>query len=285
MTSPNKRVRGRPRAFSDKTEQNTIKALDRALGILSELAQTDSLSLSELSDRSGEAAATVYRALATFEKHEIVHLDPKTQLWRIGPGAFRIGSRFLRQNNLLEHSQPIMRQLMQATNETANLGMENRDQVLFVSQVETHETIRAFFAPGTLSAMHSSGIGKALLAEYPEERVIGILNRRGLERFTDQTITDPEQMLDELAVTHARGYAFDNEERTDGMRCVAAAVFDPFGNPIAGLSVSGPSFRLPINATRDLGELVKQAAADLTAAIGGRAPGREPEREPGPTSR
>lgn len=272
MNTPNKRVRGRPRAFTDKTEQNTIKALDRALGILNELAQTDSLSLSELSDRSGEAPATVYRALATFEGHEIVHLDPRTQLWRIGPGAFRIGSRFLRQNNLLEYCQPIMRQLMQSTNETANLGMENRDQVLFVSQVETHDTIRAFFAPGTLSAMHSSGIGKALLAEYSEERAAGILERRGLERFTDQTITDPVQMQRELAETRKRGYAFDNEERTEGMRCVAASVFDPFGNPIAGLSISGPSFRLPINATRELGERVKQAAKDLTAAIGGRVP-------------
>ncbi len=276
MSDNHKRVRGRPRAFDDKNEQNTIKALDRALAILGELSQADSLSLSELADRSDQAPATVYRVLATFESHEMVRLDPRSQLWRIGPGAFRIGSRFLRQNNLLEYSQPIMRRLMQATNETANLGIENRDQVLFVSQVETHQTIRAFFPPGTLSAMHASGIGKALLAEYRPDQAAGILERRGLERFTDQTITDPEAMADELARTRKRGYSFDDEERTTGMRCIAAAVFDPFGSPIAGLSVSGPSFRLPINATQELGALVKQAAAELSAAIGGRAPGASP---------
>ena len=211
MEETEKRSRGRPRALDSKSEQNTIKSLDRSLGILTELSEVGSLSLSELSDRTQQAAATVYRSLATFEKHEIVRLDPKTQLWRIGPGAFRIGSRFLRQNNLLEYCQPIMRELMQATDETANLGIENRDQVLFVSQVETHQTIRAFFAPGTMNPMHSSGIGKALLAEYPQERVEGIVDRMGLERFTPHTVTDPDKLTAELAITRKRGFSFDNE--------------------------------------------------------------------------
>lgn len=270
MDEIEKRTRGRPRAFDSKSEQNTIKSLDRALGILSELSEIDSLSLSELADRTDQAAATVYRSLATFEKHEMVRLDPKTQLWRIGPGAFRIGSRFLRQNNLLECCQPIMRELMQATDETANLGIENRDQVLFVSQVETHQTIRAFFAPGTMNPMHSSGIGKALLAEYSPERVAGIVERMGLERFTPLTVTEPDKLEDELRLTKKRGYSFDNEERTPGMRCVAAAVFDPFGVPIAGLSISAPSFRVQENAVPELGALVKKAAMDLTLAIGGK---------------
>lgn len=269
MNDAVKRTRGRPRAFHDKTEQNTIKALDRGLSILSELSAADSLSLSELADRTGEAPATVYRSLATFEAHEMVQLDTRTQLWRIGPGAFRIGSRFLRQNNLLEYCQPIMRDLMLATNETANLGIENNDRVLFVSQAETHQTIRAFFAPGTLSPMHSSGIGKALLAEYTKERVQNIVASQGLERFTDNTITDPDQLYAELETTRKRGFSFDDEEKTEGMRCIAAAVFDPYGTPIAGLSISGPSFRVPRNATREIGTLVKSAAMELTRAIGG----------------
>lgn len=273
MAELEKRSRGRPRAFHDKTEQNVIKSLDRALHILSELSAHDSLSLTELSDNAGEAPATVYRSLATFEAHDIVRLDPRTQLWRIGPGAFRIGSRFLRQNNLLEYGQPIMRNLMQATDETANLGIENNGRVLFVSQAETHQTIRAFFPPGSLNPMHSSGIGKALLAEYSTARVTDIVNRVGLQRFTDSTITDPEKLTEELARTKKRGFSFDNEERTEGMRCVAAPVFGPYGNPIAGLSISGPSFRVPENAVHELGALVKQAAQELTNAIGGDSTG------------
>ncbi|MDU8927082.1 IclR family transcriptional regulator [Alisedimentitalea sp. MJ-SS2] len=269
MTESSKRSRGRPRAFHDKTDQNTIKSLDRALAILATLSETDSLSLSELADRANQPAATVYRVLTTFARHDIVNLNNQTQLWRIGPGAFRIGSRFLRQNNLLENCRPIMHTLMLATNETANLGVENRDQVLFVSQSETHQTIRAFFPPGTRNPMHSSGIGKALLAEFPPDRVAGIVERMGLQRFTDNTITDPNSLSEELEKTRQQGYAFDDEERTEGMRCVAAAVFDPFGNPVAGLSVSGPSFRVPRNAVPELGARVKAAANDLTHAIGG----------------
>ncbi len=272
MDEASKRARGRPRAFHDKTEQNTIKSLDRALGILAELSTSDNLSLSELADRSDQPVSTVYRALTTFAQHDMVSLNPQTQLWRIGPGAFRIGSRFLRQNNLLEQSRPIMQKLMQATNETANLGIENHDQVLFVSQVETHQTIRAFFPPGTRNPMHSSGIGKALLAEYSLEHVAGIVERVGLQRFTANTITDPKELTEELSRTRERGFSFDDEERTDGMRCVAAAIYDPFQVPIAGLSVSAPTFRVPKNAIHELGGLVANAAKNLTEAIGGHPP-------------
>jgi len=269
MSESPRRARGRPRAFHDKTEENKIKALDRSLSILTDLSKADSLTLSELSERTGEAPATVYRALITFADHEIVQLDTTTQLWRIGPGAFRIGSRFLRRNNLLEHSRPILRKLMQATNETANLGVENHDQVLFVSQEETHQTIRAFFPPGTLSPMHSSGIGKALLAEYPPERVLAIIQSMGLTHFTNNTITDPEGLKEDLATIRRRGYSFDNEERTEGMRCVAAVVKGPYGGAVAGISISAPTFRLPENRVHEIGNLVVQAAADLTRVLGG----------------
>lgn len=264
-----RRARGRPRAWSDTSGQNVIKSLDRGIEVLERLSERGGSTLSELASELGQPAASVYRALFTFETRGLVDFDPATQTWNIGAGAFLIGSRFLRRSSLAEQSRPVLRALMQTTGETANLGIERDGQVLFVSQVETHAAIRAFFPPGTLSPMHASGIGKALLAQMPPARVDEIVARHGLKRFTDTTLTDPTTLTADLTATRTRGYAIDAEEKNDGMRCIAAPIFDMHGEAVAGVSVSGPTSRLPENALPALGREVVHAAQKITEGIGG----------------
>lgn len=265
------RGRGRPRAWQDKTEQNTLKSLDRAMQVFDHLSQFPGQTLSQLSADLSQSPATVYRILVTLEGRRLVEFDPAGQLWHIGPQAFVIGARFLRRTSLVDRARPIMRRLMEATGETANLGVVQGASVLFVSQVETPATIRAFFPPGTLSPLHASGIGKALLAEMDAARRDPILLRGDLEVFTPHTLATPSALCADLEQIRRRGYALDNEEKTLGMRCIAAAVFDVHGEAAAGISVSGPASRM------DAADLTRQAAAvmaaaqDLTAALGGPA--------------
>ncbi|MBN2906740.1 MAG: IclR family transcriptional regulator [Rhodobacteraceae bacterium] len=270
MTQP--RPRGRPRAFHDKTEQNTVRSLDRAMGLLRTLSETNGLTLSELAERTDQSAATVYRVLITLQGHEIVEFEEGAQRWHVGPGAFRVGSGFMRRTNVADRSRGAMQALMRATGETANLGVENRDEVLFLTQVETHEAIRAFFPPGTRSPMHVSGIGKALLAYYPQDRVTAIVADKGLAGFTTLSITSQASLARDLARTRERGFAIDDQERAEGMRCVAAPIFNAHGEPIAGLSVSGPAFRMALSDATRIGQEVRAAADLVTAAIGGVTP-------------
>lgn len=270
MTEP--RRRGRPRAFHDRTEQNTIQALDRALVILEALAETPAAGLSALAQRLGQSPATVYRVLTTLQTHGMAELDPVTQGWSVGPGAFLVGSAFLRRTSVVERARPHLRALMEATGETANLGIAQGDRVLFLAQVETHASIRAFFPPGTQSPLHASGIGKALLAAFEPERLEAYVARADLARFTAATLTDAAALRDDLAAARARGWALDNEERNEGMRCVAAAVIDAFGEPVAGLSVSGPTARLPAPALERIGAQVREAAASLSRGLGAAPP-------------
>ncbi len=269
---PAPRTRGRPRAFSDKTDQNTVQSLDRALGLLAVLAGSPGLTLSDLAARSGQSPATVYRALVTLQLHGMVEVEEAGQLWHIGAGAFRVGSAFLRRTKVVERARGPMDALMRETGETANLGVEMRDEVLFLAQVETHEAIRAFFAPGTKGPMHVSGIGKALLAWYPPDRVRGIVARQGLAGFTPRSLTDADALLADLAQARVHGYALDDEERAPGMRCIAAPIFNMHGEPVAGLSVSGPAFRMDPDRYARIGEAVAAAAQAVTEATGGRAP-------------
>jgi IclR family acetate operon transcriptional repressor len=266
------RPRGRPKSFNDKTDQNRVQALDRGMVLLRRLSDSPGMTLSELAAAEGEAPATVYRVLMTLQSHGIVESEEPGQIWHVGGGAFRIGSAFLRRTKVVERARQPMDRLMRDTGETANLGIESRDEVLFLSQVETHEAIRAFFAPGTKSPMHVSGIGKALLAWYAEDRARKILARQGLKGFTALSITSEETLFDDLTKTRERGYAVDDQERAEGMRCVAAPIFNAHAEPVAGLSVSGPAFRLPLSATERIGSLVRAAADEVTLATGGVRP-------------
>ena len=265
-----RRTRGRPRGWDDKTDQNTIKSLDRAMEVFEYLSGTQGRSLTALAQDLGQSPATVYRILITLEGRGLVELDTSEQLWHVGPRAFVIGARFLRRTSLAERARPILRALMEETGETANLGIEKGGMVLFLSQVETHESIRAFFPPGTLSQMHASGIGKALLAQMDERRLarwfIGNPVREG---FTDKTIVREDDLKRELQRIQDRGFAVDGEERNLGMRCIAAPVFDLNREAIAGISVSGPTSRIGTAEIENLSVAVMRAGNELSIAIGG----------------
>lgn len=270
MTEAAKRGRGRPKAFTPVPEQTTVQALDRALVILKALAAAEGgLSLTEIAEATGQAPATVYRVLSTFAAHGIVETQTARQLWFVGPEAFRIGSAFVGRSGLVEHARRVMRELMAQTGETANLAVADGAQVIFLSQVETHHPIRAFFRPGTRGPIHAAGIGKALLACYPAEEVDRLLGPGPFEVYTARTLSDRAALDADLAAIRARGWAMDDEERTLGMRCVAAPIFNEFREAVAGVSISGPTVRVTPERAASIGAQVRAAADRVTRATGG----------------
>jgi IclR family acetate operon transcriptional repressor len=262
MEQAEKRQRGRPRAFSPSPDAGPVQSLDRALRILAIVARA--------SDQSGIAAATAYRMLTTLEAHGMVEFDRTEQLWSIGVETYRMGSAFLRGRKIVDRARVVMQDLMEKTGETANLGLAEDDCVVFVTQVETHQAIRAFFRPGTRTAFHASGIGKAVLSHMDPERVAMLIDRLGLETYTDRTVATLPELMRDLAEARVRGWAVDDEERNLGMRCVAAAVFNEHGEPVGGVSVSGPTVRVTPERLAQIGPVVRDAAAEVTTMIGGR---------------
>ncbi len=272
-----RRSRGRPKAWDDKTEQNTIKSLDRAMEVLDHLSTLPGATLSELAGDLDQSAATVYRILVTLEGRGLVEFSADGQLWHVGPRAFLIGARYLRRTSVVDRARPILRSLMTDTGETANLAVARDGNVVFVSQVECHNSIRAFFPPGTVSPMHASGIGKALLAEMTPDALDAHLRSNTLEVFTEHTIVDPIQLRDEMQAIRHRGYSIDDQEKNLGMRCIAAPVFNWQGDAVAGLSVSGPSSRITDAEIPALAEAVRQSAVQLSTALGAELPATGPK--------
>lgn len=262
------RKRGRPRGSGRMLTEDKggVRALDRALDLLDLLAEGQGLTLSEIATRMSLAPSTVHRVLTTLAARHVVASDPVTQAWHVGPTAFRHGMAFMRRSGLIDRSRPLLRGLMEFTGETANLGIRNGDAVLFLGQVETHQTIRAFFPPGTRSPLHSSGIGKALLAYARPDALRSFLREVELTPFTEHTLTGAQELMDDLAEIRKRGYSIDNEERTLGMRCIGAPVFDMMGEAVAGISVSGPVNRMSEDRIAVIGAELARAARELSLA-------------------
>ena len=238
------------------------------MAVLEHLSTQSGATLTELATDLDQSKATVYRILATLEARGLVELDPESQAWHVGPGAFLIGAKYLRRTSVVHRARPILRTLMEETGETANLAVARENHVMFVSQSECHHSVRAFFPPGTQSPMHASGIGKALLAEMGEGALDAYLANTSLEAFTPFTITDSDALRNALGRIRADGYAVDEQEKTMGMRCIAAAVYNWNDEAVAGISVSGPTSRVGEADIPRLADAVTRAATALSLGLG-----------------
>ena len=243
--------------------------MERGLLVLQALSREGQLSLTDLSLKVGVPTSTAHRILTTLEKHGFTDLDDVTNEWSVGIESFRVGNAYLARTNLIECSRKAMRDLMEATGETANLAIAEGGDVVFISQVESHNPVRAFFRAGTRGPMHCSGIGKAMLANMLRRDVEKILQLKGCPEFTAKTLVTPSDLFADLETTRDRGWALDDEERYNGMRCIASSIFNSFGEPVAGISVSGPTVRFPDSMLSVIGPQVHKAAQEITALIGG----------------
>lgn len=253
-------------------QAGSVQALDRGLTLLSIIAEADGLSLTTIAQRAGIAASTAHRILMTLKAAGFVQSDEARGGYLIGVKAFKVGSAFLRNRKLVDVGRGIIRQLMETSGETASIAIEKDDFVVFISQMESHNAIRAFHRPGARSQLHASSLGKAILAALPDEAVLKKLHRVGMQKFTEYTIVDPAALLADLAVSRKRGWTIDNEERGEGMRCVGAAVYNEYGEVMGAISVSGPLVRMTDERLGELGPMVKRAAAEITEGIGGIIP-------------
>lgn len=271
--TPIARKRGRPPGPNSRAGDGRNQSLSRALALLERLSGApDGLSLTDLSYRLGMPAATVHRLLSTFEEFDFVEQDAEQGLWFVGLKAFTVGNAFVHRRDFVASARPHMHALVELCGETVNLGVIDDGEAVFISQVESREVMRMIVRLGSRSPIHASGVGKALLANLPEQRVARILQRRGLQRYTERSIDNPAQLRDELQQIRQLGYALDDEEHAVGLRCVAAAIFDENGQALAAISLSGPKARITDDRLNELGIAVRRTADEITRALGGYRP-------------
>src|SRR5262245_57034340 len=198
-----------------------IRAIERAVGILNAFStEQPELGVSASAGQLGLRKSTVHRFLVSLEAGGLVERNPRTSRYRLGLRIFELGGLVLQQMNLWDEALPFLEGLVHESGETGHLAVLDGGEAIYIEKVEARRALRIPSAIGRGYPAHATSLGKVLLADLPRERVEQIVAERGLAAFTPHTITDPEALEAELERIRALGYAVDNEEYDEGLRCI-----------------------------------------------------------------
>jgi DNA-binding IclR family transcriptional regulator len=246
-----------------------IQAIERAVSILNAFSMDDpELGVTELADRLGLHKSTVHRFMVNLDAAGLVERNARTGRYRLGLHVFELGALVMQQMNLWDEALPFLEGLVHDTGETGHLAVLDGGEAIYIERVEARRALRVPSAIGRGYPAHATNLGKVLLADLPRERVEAIIAERGLAAYTSQTITDPAELEADLELIRRRGYAVDNEEYDEGLRCIGAAVRDHSGHVVAALGIGGPVTRITPERVEELGGLVMTAARGLSRRLG-----------------
>ena len=245
-----------------------LRLIDRTVATLHCLASERSgLGSTELAAVVGISKGTAHRLLCSLADHRLVQQDPLTKRYRLGLGLFELGNQVLVHLQPVEVAKPFLERLVEETGETANMAVMDDGMALYVAKVECSFSIRIGSMVGIRQPCHCTGLGKVLLAYHADGTAL-VVREQELPRKTRRTITDAGRLRQELAVVTERGYALDDEEFEDGLRCIAAPVTDHTGAMIAAVSVSGPTARITDDVLDEYTGRVVSVARDISSALG-----------------
>jgi len=223
--------------------------------------------------------ASAHRLLRELVELSALTFDPDTRKYRGGLLLARIGASITGQYDLRTMARPFLQALHNEFGHVATLGIRNDDTGIYIDKIEaTDFGLRLHSEIGKRFPLHCTAMGKVLLSHADSPVIRRVLNRK-LEAFTGNTITSSTQLRKELQQIRAQGYAVDNEEHAVGLRCVAATIYDEHGEPLAAISISGPSSRILDRRVTELGLMVAHTAAQMTEAMGGRMPTQQTNKE------
>jgi DNA-binding IclR family transcriptional regulator len=222
--------------------KNPIKSTETTFRIVEGLQALDGSGVSELADHTGLPRSTVHNYLSTLEQEEyVVNNDGQ---YEVGIRFLELGAYARNRRQIYGIAKPEVSRLAEETGELANLLIEEHGRGTYLQRVRGEEAVQVEAHVGTRVSLHSTALGKSILAHLPESRVEEIIEIHGLEPTTPKTVTDRGELLEQLAEIRDRGYAVDDEERLEGLRCVAAPILSNENRVLGAVSVSGPSHRI-----------------------------------------
>src|SRR5882762_7559770 len=246
-----------------------VQVLDRALAALEILANRDGeCSLVDLCKEMKLHKSTVHRLAMVLEQHRLVDKNPDTGRYRLGLRLFEFGSKAIAALDLRARARPYLDLLQRQFGETVFFCILDDGQVFYMEKVESQQSVRTACTVGSRAPAYCTAVGKAMLAELTEKEVDDVIRRWGLKAVTANTIRTATALKAELKAVRSRGYAIDDEEKEEGLRCVSAAVRGHSGKLVAAMSVSGPAFRIPKERIPEIGRVMMQAAGELSKELG-----------------
>jgi DNA-binding IclR family transcriptional regulator len=243
---------------------NMVGAVERAIDVLDAIATLEGATATEIADHLGMPVSTTHNHLATLETRELVirHADKS---YDVSFRFLEIGGGKRNRTDLYANAKSEVDDLAVDTGDLANLVVEEHGRGVHLHLARGKKAVRLDSYPGMRSYLHTTATGKAILAHLPAERVEAVLDRHGLVRRTENTITDRAELLAELETVREQGFALDRQERLNGLRCVAAPILTNDDHLLGAVSVSGPVKRFGQARFREELPSVVSGVADVIA--------------------
>lgn len=253
-------------------DKETISGLPKALvkGVsLVDIvaARAEHITAAELVEASGLPRGTALRLLDALVDLGLLHLEP-SGTYVLGSHLAYWGNAYRTRLDLASIAEDTMNRLREKTRETVYLGIRDGEVVHYLGAALSPQAIRPAATVGARNPLHSTGIGRIMLAAVPRPERDAIVDQMTLTARTPNTITDRDELKAHLDVVAERGFAIDDNEDQEGMRCVAAAIRDASGETVAAMSVSAPSYRFSLDEAFALAPTVISAAAEISARLG-----------------
>lgn len=244
-----------------------ITSLEKGLKVLELLAEKESLTVAKVAEHLGFNRTGSHRYLATLRNLGYVEQDTESSYF-LTFKVLKLAMRFLSRFEIRGTSRPHLEELAHLFNETVNLGFWDGKAIRILDKIDSHNVLRTDSAIGTLMPAHCTSLGKSILAFLPLEELKAFLDTDSFDAFSSNTITSRERIKEELRKTRERGFAMDNEEWLEGIRCVAAPIFDYTGRPTYSISIAGPSLRMTSKVVNDIQKKVRQTCHQLSLQLG-----------------
>lgn len=253
----------------NKTEESSSKAVLRALSMLEAVAQRQGgLTLSELSRKLEVPKSTASYILHTLQTKGYLVRDKDTGKYRLGLKLLNLSHSVQTNVDLRELALPLLQHFVDRTKLSAHVAILDRGRAVYIEKIEAPGFVKMDTWVGKRVPVHTTAVGKALVSQMVEEEIEHILKERGMDRVTSKTITARTKFLHEIEKVKEQGYAIDDEENSDGVRCIAAPIYNAEGIIAAAVGTSGTLSQIDDAHLIKTIEMIKELARRVSHQLG-----------------
>lgn len=247
------------------TNSSPATAVERALNILENVAhRREGLTNSEISRKLAIPKSSASYILRTLERRGYLRRDADTGRYKLGLKILSLGGDAQANLDIADVALPFMRVLVERVHLTSHLAVLDQGEAVYIEKVEAPGFFKVNTWVGRRMYLHSTSVGKALLAWLPKEQIEAIVRQQGMKKRTPKTITSASRLLADLERVREQGYAVDDEENSLGARCLGAPIFDAAGNVTATLGVSGTLTQVDEENLPKIVEALKETARRIS---------------------
>jgi len=245
-----------------------MKTLEKAFKIIELIEENDGLKFNDIIELTSFKKSTVHRFLSFLVKSKYIRKDRKTSNYELGIKFLGISSKVLSNLNIRDNAEQYLYELSKATGETVHLAMLIGEDVIYIDKKESNQAIRMISQIGKTARLYCTGVGKVIFAFQNKRFIEKELNEIDLKKYTDNTIVNREDFIQELKEIRKKGFSLDREENERGICCIAAPIRDHSGNVIASISISAVKIRMDIDGLLKYRDMILDRADLISRSLG-----------------